>query len=254
MLENEKFLRSRFEARWKNIEKASEQKGLKLPDKEALWNLVLHKFYTNFFCEYCSQSLLISDHTPPYYKSFSIDHRTSIDSGGTHELSNIAIICTRCNIIKGTMSEQTYRAFLKPMLNNSNLLDQVYREMWNGRLANKLEREQKREENKEIKRDPYVNFKESDSTLPGCINHFGFPIAPNGPCEKCRDQFLCDRSTSGFGVDVTVWSHNLDYPKIREQWPTCIGQANGEERQGVYCNLEHHKCEHIYLCGYIWRT
>lgn len=232
-MNDEKFLRSRFEARWRNIEKASEQKGLKLPDKEELWRLVLHKFHTNFCCEYCAQTLLISDHTPPYYKSFSIDHRTSIDSGGTHDLSNIAIICTRCNIIKGTMSEQTYRAFLEPMINNSALLNQVYREMWNGRLANKLEREQKREEEKEIKKEIPINFKESDSTLPGCIGYFGSSSESNGPCDKCRDKIFCEQSYTGFGIEVQAWQDGEDsrYTSlIGKDWPSCLGNASSEQR------------------------
>jgi 5-methylcytosine-specific restriction endonuclease McrA len=243
-MNDEKFLRSRFEARWKNIEKASEQKNLKLPDKESLWNLIRQKFYTNFFCEYCGQPLLICDHTPPYYKSFSIDHRTSIDSGGTHNLSNIAIICTRCNIIKGTMSEQTYRVFLKPMLNNPSLLDQVYREMWNGRFANKLEREQKREEEKEIKKEPFpINFKESDSTLPGCIGQFGFPMIPNGPCENCRDQKVCGDTNSDI-FDVYTWNHkdSFAYEVFKESFPKCLGHPQNSECQ---------KCNREYLCKYI---
>ena len=251
-MNDERFLRSRFEARWKNIEKASEQKGLKLPDKEALWRLVLYKFNTNFNCEYCNQELLICDRTPPYYKSFSIDHRTSIDAGGTHDLSNIAIICTRCNIIKGTMTEQTYRAFLQPMINNPILLNQVYREMWNGRLANKLERESQREELIKPK-----NFSESDSTLPGCLGSFGTPLEPNGPCNNCRDKIFCEQSYSGFGIEVQAWQdgEGSKYTTIiSKDWPECLGQADSKQRQGIYCALKQRKCKHQYLCGYIWRT
>jgi 5-methylcytosine-specific restriction endonuclease McrA len=254
--DKEVFLRRRFEARWKNIEQKSIIKNLVLPDKEKLWSIILTKYRTKFVCEYCGQQLLICDHIPPYYKSFSIDHRTSIFSGGKNNLENIAIICTRCNIIKGTMTEQTYRAFLKPLLENPQLLDQVYKEMWNGRLANKIERE----DTLPIKKETPVPFKNnlpSDSTLPGCIGNFNNPLDPNKPCSKCRDKDFCEKSYNGFGIEVQAWQDGIGSkytPIIGKDWPSCLGNANHEQRQGVYCLYEHRKCIHQYLCGYIWRT
>jgi hypothetical protein len=37
-----------------------------------------------------------------------------------------------------------------------------------------------------------------DSTLPGCIGYFGFPITPNGPCERCGYAKLCRHVRQNF--------------------------------------------------------
>jgi len=39
----------------------------------------------------------------------------------------------------------------------------------------------------------------SDS-LPGCIGYYGFPLAPNGPCEKCAQADFCRKAQE-------VWWH-----------------------------------------------
>ncbi len=244
LLSNEDYLRQRFELRWYNLEKKAKQRSLPIPDKESLFEIIRYKYEKNFVCEYCGQRLLICDTIPPHFKSFSIDHRTSLDAGGDNTLENFAVTCTRCNIIKGTMTEQTYREFLKPFLHNQDLLDQVFKEMFNGRFANKLEREQK------WKEPP------SDSTLPGCIGNFGKPTTPNGPCSECRDKDFCEQATDGFGIDVQAWHDGgSKYTAIiGKDWPSCLGQADGKQRQGIYCSLKKKKCKHTYLCGYIWRT
>lgn len=139
------FLRSRFEARWRNIRKKSRQKSLALPNKEYLWNKLLESYNRGFKCEYCGQELFIKDTLYPYCRSFSFDHKTSIDRGGDNSLNNFAIICHRCNIVKGTMTAETFKEFLRPLLKNSGLMDKVFHEIWSGRLANKLEREETRE-------------------------------------------------------------------------------------------------------------
>jgi len=35
-------------------------------------------------------------------------------------------------------------------------------------------------------------------SLPGCIGYHGFPLAPNGPCEKCAQADLCKRVKANF--------------------------------------------------------
>jgi len=139
-------LHKRFKVRWESIEDKSLKVGLKLPDKNALWHKLLECYKNGFECEYCSQQLLIKDSKYPYYRSFSFDHRTSIDLGGNNEIENFAIVCHRCNIIKGTMTESTFKQFLGPFLNDPQLLDKIFKEIWDGRLANKLEREHNRNE------------------------------------------------------------------------------------------------------------
>lgn len=194
ILSNEEYLEERFELRWRTLKERSTKRNIPLTtlDKYLIWNKVLGLYRENFVCEYCRQRLLICDTIPPHYKSFSIDHRISLDANGTNNIENIAIVCTRCNIIKGTMTETTFRAFINPLLNNPDLLNQVFKEMWNGRIANKLDREKK------WKTPP------SDSTLPGCIALYSRPLTINKPCSKCRDKEFCEDTTNRFFSTINV--------------------------------------------------
>ena len=38
----------------------------------------------------------------------------------------------------------------------------------------------------------------SPNSLPGCVGFHGKPIAPNGPCERCRYEELCIHVNSNF--------------------------------------------------------
>lgn len=136
------FLRKRFEIRWKNIVKRSETVKLTLPDKEALWKKVLESYRNGFRCAYCGRKLEIIDRIPPYLRSFSLDHKISISCGGDNSIDNFKVVCHECNIIKGTMPPSTFLELLQAMNNHDpTLRNRVFRGMWNGRIANKLERE-----------------------------------------------------------------------------------------------------------------
>jgi len=35
----------------------------------------------------------------------------------------------------------------------------------------------------------------SFDTIPGCMNYYGHPIKPNGPCETCKHNWMCEKCT-----------------------------------------------------------
>jgi len=146
--QKEKFLRERFEVRWSNlIEKTRQVDRLELPNKGKLWEKLLKRFNNGFECAYCGQELAIKDSNWPYSHSFSIDHKVSIDIGGNNSIDNLEIVCHRCNIIKGTMTAKSYKKLLEtdnPLKEKSRLLNNIFEEMWNGRIKNKLNREEAR--------------------------------------------------------------------------------------------------------------
>lgn len=63
--------------------------------------------------------------------------------------------------------------------------------------------------NNKIERTPIKHFVEdkpkerifrkttnpSFDTIPGCMTYYGHPMKPNGPCEKCKCNFICEKST-----------------------------------------------------------
>jgi 5-methylcytosine-specific restriction endonuclease McrA len=42
----------------------------------------------------------------------SIDHRTPTGRGGKHALENLAVVCKRCNLLKGCLTEPEFREVL----------------------------------------------------------------------------------------------------------------------------------------------
>ena len=54
-------------------------------------------------CEYCC--------TPLSFAA-SLDHRVPIARGGRHALGNLAVCCTRCNAIKGMLTDLEFRELL----------------------------------------------------------------------------------------------------------------------------------------------
>lgn len=143
--ELEKSLRGAFERRWRRLVRRTENVGnLELPDKGELWEKVKESWESGFKCEYCGRKMLVKDSEYPHGRSFSLDHRVSLDLGGDNSTDNFAVACHRCNIVKGTLQARTFEKLLKEddaLLDNPEFLNRVFSEMWDGRLANKLERE-----------------------------------------------------------------------------------------------------------------
>lgn len=132
-----------FERRWKNIVEKGKKFGKGIPDKEELWLKVLRSYNSGFICPYCGRALLIKDSVPPYGSSFSLDHKVSLWRGGGNTVDNIAIVCTRCNQVKGTMTEETFVKVIDAVrqVYGDSLLEEMFKEGYAGRLADKLSRE-----------------------------------------------------------------------------------------------------------------
>lgn len=42
----------------------------------------------------------------------------------------------------------------------------------------------------------------SFDTLPGCITYYGHPMKPNGPCETCKCNFICEKCTPKEDMEI----------------------------------------------------
>ncbi len=137
-----KELREGFNRRYRNLVERSKKFGIEPPDKEELWHKVLESYENGFICEYCGEKMMIKDPNPPYKHSWSIDHKKSLWSGGSNSIENFAIICTKCNIIKGTMSSETFTELVDILkAHDPQLLDRMFEEIYAGRFADKIDRE-----------------------------------------------------------------------------------------------------------------
>lgn len=96
-------------------------------------------------CYYCKKELNPSDNYP-YRNAVSLDHKIPKALGGKNSLDNVVICCCECNIIKGTMNDQTYFLFLNILNQHPKEKEIIFKELFWGRRRNKIKRE-----NKELK-------------------------------------------------------------------------------------------------------
>jgi hypothetical protein len=90
-----------------NLKKRSEEYevvfDLELPE-------IRHLMYRHYGkpCKYCQGTLVCSN--------IVFDHSTAISHGGPSVIDNIQIICNRCNVRKGPLSDKDYKKVLKFVL------------------------------------------------------------------------------------------------------------------------------------------
>jgi len=91
-------------------------------------------------CYYCGKQMKLVDEKP-YKNTYSIDHKISLARHGTNDHSNLVVCCHECNIVKGTMSASTFMRLIQVVrLHDPELLSMFFIETWDGKFANKLER------------------------------------------------------------------------------------------------------------------
>lgn len=113
MREGEKHLRRAFERRWKNLERrTSDVEHLGLPDRESLWMKVKECWDNGFRCFYCGVHMEL-DGQGPSSKSFSLDHKVPVSSGGDNSIENIVVACKGCNTAKGTLPYELFEEVIK---------------------------------------------------------------------------------------------------------------------------------------------
>jgi 5-methylcytosine-specific restriction endonuclease McrA len=93
-------------------------------------------------CEYCKAKILSKYETKyPWKEVSSIDHKIPrIFPEGSNDYSNIAIVCCRCNIAKGTMRSENYLILLQALSSfaGEEKKEEILNELFIGRKAAKL--------------------------------------------------------------------------------------------------------------------
>ena len=137
---NMKTIKELAARRYVNQNREAALRGFKPVKREEYLGLLEESYFSGFKCGYCKEQMLLED-TPPYFHVASIDHKLPLDLGGRHEISNMIVVCHRCNIIKGTLTEDTFRKFLSLLSQDPFLKIKLFDEYWRGRFANKISRE-----------------------------------------------------------------------------------------------------------------
>jgi len=132
--ENVFSLYNKFNQKWENIPDKYMITG-DYYNKYLVWEKLLINYYCyDFTCEYCGIKLRIHDKDKGR-KSFSLEHKVPLSKGGTNDPDNIAITCWRCNKIKGTVTEETFKKLIDATNGDEELLNNLFDEMLLGRTA-----------------------------------------------------------------------------------------------------------------------
>jgi 5-methylcytosine-specific restriction endonuclease McrA len=67
-------------------------------------------------CPYCGEVMSFTSSRDNYRMAISIDHTIPFANGGTNTLDNLKAICTRCNLVKGTMKEKHFVFIQKALM------------------------------------------------------------------------------------------------------------------------------------------
>lgn len=90
-------------------------------------------------CEYCGRRTVPKGKGGPESNAVSCDHRKPRSMGGTHERSNWAICCTRCNLAKATLEDTSFINLISNLrLAGDGLMDDVLNAMARARLPMKI--------------------------------------------------------------------------------------------------------------------
>ena len=143
--EIEKELRDGFERRFRNLINRSKKYGLPIPDKELIWKKVVESYESGFYCEYCREKMEIHSQYHDFSHVWSLDHKIPISEGGSNEPDNIAIVCTRCNLVKATLPDYAFKIAVRAMKErmDGSSYEKAMQMAFRGALANKIDRVKK---------------------------------------------------------------------------------------------------------------
>jgi len=93
-------------------------------------------------CYYCKKELNANCKNNKW-DCVSLDHKLPKYWGGKNTIENTVLCCAECNIVKGTMTAETYFIFLET-LNEKGIKELVFNEMFPGRKAQMISRKNKK--------------------------------------------------------------------------------------------------------------
>ncbi|MBA7680351.1 hypothetical protein ES703_88666 [subsurface metagenome] len=130
-------LRKAFNGRYKRLVERSVKLGIEPPDKDKLWQKVEMCFLEGFKCCYCGCQMMKYQRAPSL-EAFSLEHYIPFAAGGDNATQNIVVCCHSCNIVKGTMTGDTFKELMEHI--TPELKRKMFMEIWKGRLADKLDK------------------------------------------------------------------------------------------------------------------
>jgi len=126
--------------RWKNLIERSFNLCISPPKYSDMEELMLENWQTGFCCSYCLRPLKLYQQRPPIAAP-SYDHKIHLRGGGTNKKENMIIVCWACNLMKGTMSMESWLLELKALKTlPEEEFNKIVMERMKGHLKDKLSR------------------------------------------------------------------------------------------------------------------
>jgi len=124
--------------RWKSHKKRCDELGLTPPDESDILILLIESFNNGLVCPYCGKTMCLRSSWPPK-DVVSIDHKIALRPwGGSSKRENLVICCTQCNLVKGTIKDDTFKEVMDKM--PQELKQRYLDEAYAGQLAYKIKR------------------------------------------------------------------------------------------------------------------
>ena len=110
------------------------------PDR--IRKLFLRSIRSGLYCEYCGEKMELFASRRDFRMAISIDHIIPLSNGGTNSEGNLKVCCTRCNLVKGTMTQDQFLFILKQFEENRGHAEKIawLNDSYKHALAYKMER------------------------------------------------------------------------------------------------------------------
>lgn len=82
---------------------------------------ILAMMEANKVCRYCGKEIKPLD--------YSIDHRIPKANGGTNDISNLDLICIKCNKVKGNLTGEEFTKLMAFLKDYPNIYEDLYKRL-----------------------------------------------------------------------------------------------------------------------------
>jgi CRISPR/Cas system Type II protein with McrA/HNH and RuvC-like nuclease domain len=76
------------------------------PDR--IRKLFLQSINNGLICSYCGEKMELFASREDFRMAISVDHIVPLSNGGTNSEENLVVCCTRCNLVKGTSTQDQF--------------------------------------------------------------------------------------------------------------------------------------------------
>ena len=141
MIDEKKFT-SLVNRRTAKINKRADAYDVLRISPDIIKQLFVESINNGLICPYCNEKIELFAKKYDVRRAISVDHTVPLSTGGKNTMDNLKICCTRCNLAKGTMSEEKFVVILNTFKERGghNEMIAYLEESYKSGLAHKIDR------------------------------------------------------------------------------------------------------------------